>query len=117
MPDPADAEVLAFIAASRATTFSAMTAAIAAEFGPGRAWPVDMVAAVHHQVYPPQDRRSPFEREPAVMAFIADRVGLITLREIARLGVERFGLGRFPSRSALGRLVVKLRQRAAVTPS
>ena len=117
MPDLTDPEIRAFIAASRALTFSAMAAEIAAEFGPERAWPADMVATVHHQLYPPQERRSPFERQPAVMAFIADRDGLVSTEEIARLGVEAFGPGRFPSKSAVSRLALKLRKRAPVTPS
>jgi hypothetical protein len=118
MPDWTDTEIRAFIAASRAPSFSAMAAAIAAEFGPDRAWSVDMVATVHHQLYPPRDagRRSPFEREPAVLAFIADRDGLTSMAEIARLGSETFGPGRFPSKSAVGRLAIMLRKRALVTP-
>ncbi|HEX4196747.1 MAG TPA: hypothetical protein VHZ26_04835 [Caulobacteraceae bacterium] len=119
MPDPTDPDIRAFVAASRERTFSAMAVEIAAEFGPGRAWSVDLVAAVHHQLLPPREagRRSPFEREPAVMAFITDRDGLVSMAEIARLGAEAFGSGRFPSKSAVGRLALRLRQRATVAAS
>jgi len=112
-PDRSDPEILAIIAASTAESFPDMANEIAAQVGPARAWPLEWVAEEHHRLYPPHlaGRRSAAERQPHVVKFVADRIGLKSVEEIARLGAEQFGAGNFPSKSAVGRLAIKLRQR------
>jgi hypothetical protein len=112
--DRNDPEVRAFIAATGASTFTALAQAVADKFQVEMgASLVDLVKAVFLEVNPPTTSRSHYERDLEVMAFIADRHDLVTLEKIRRLGVAKFGVTRFPSHSQLHRLVRRLR-RAAV---
>lgn len=115
-PDRNDPEIRDFIAASSAGTYREMADLIAARFGEARRWPPELIFAVHEEIYRSgSGRKSPLNRNPAMRRFIADRAGLMSLSEIVRLGRLEFGSQEFPSRSAVGRFVVKLRQEAART--
>ena len=107
--DRNDSEIRAFVAASKAGTFSAMEADCLARFGADRAWPAALLATVRREVRPTiSGGGSPYEAEADVVAFVRDRADLLTLDALRTAGRAVFG-DRFPTRSPLHRLVVKLR--------
>lgn len=113
--DPTDPEIRAFIAASSAGTYSDLAAAIRAKFGEGRAWPVELIAAIRLELRPP--RRFPpsrFDTDEQVAGFIADRADLLSLDRLLAAGAATFGKARFPSRSQLYRFVRRLRERRSL---
>jgi hypothetical protein len=113
MPERDAPEIRALIAASQAESFTDMAAEIAAVVGLDCAPSPKAVAEIHHEIYPPLGllRRSRFDRRPEVVEFVADRFGLKSLDEIVRLGVEKFGAGNFPSRSGVGRMIMRIARR------
>jgi len=117
--DRDDPEIRALIQATVEPTFPAIAASITAAFGPERAWPVDLVATVYRELRP-ANRRSRFERDAELMAFIAERADIGTRDELHAAAIAAFGASRVPSRSQLHRLIVKARDvaiRAAIRAS
>ncbi|MCF8504784.1 MAG: hypothetical protein K9G59_07705 [Caulobacter sp.] len=107
--DRNDPEIRAFVAASGAQTYSEMAADCMAKFGPDRAWPADLLAEVRREVRPPvSGGGSPYGADVEVIAFIRDRADLVKLDALLKAGRAAFG-NRFPPRSVLHRLVVKIR--------
>jgi hypothetical protein len=110
MPDRNDPEIRSAVAASGAQTFTAMAAEIFSRFGAARAWPVSLVKAVYSELNPPRaGLRSRYEHDMEVVDFISDRADLVHLSDLVRIGVTIVGRERFPSRSHLHRLVIKVR--------
>jgi hypothetical protein len=113
MPDRNDPEIRAFVALSRAGSYSEMAADCLARFGAERAWPAALLAEVRREVRPPRPgTRSPAGEDSEVMAFIEDRADLVALDALVSAGRARFGRSRFPSRSALHRLIQQIREGA-----
>jgi hypothetical protein len=71
---------------------------------------VELKAAQRAFERPP---KSPIDRDPELAAFIADRLGMAKLAEIRSACVAEFGPDRTPSRSAIARYWLRLRQQRA----
>lgn len=109
--DRDDLEIREFVATSTAPTYSAMATECRERFGEERAWPAALIATVRREVRPPlPGGGSPYEADADVVAFVRDRADLMSLTELVEAGRAALG-DRFPPRSPLHRLVVKLRTR------
>lgn len=108
--DPNDAEVRAFIVSCPETSWSVISKLCELRFGRGRAWPISLIKTVRHRVERERGG-SPFAADPDVMQLIAERHDLITQAALLAEGKARFGK-RFPGKSALCRLIGKLRLQA-----
>jgi len=108
-PDIEDREVGLAVIGSTQRTYTGIAAELLERFGPERAWPAAWIPDYYAKIFPPRSGpRWQFQREPALVAFVADRHGLNTLDAILAEGVAVFGAERFPSRSALQRMIRKL---------
>lgn len=111
--DPEDQDVLNFVMTCPATSWSTIAKLCEVEFGRDRAWPVSLIKTVRGRIQAMERKESPYRRDRAVMALINDRMDLIPLDALLREGKATFP-GRFPSRSALHRLITDLRCEALV---
>jgi hypothetical protein len=107
--DPNDAEVRAFVMNCPETSWSVIAKLCELRFQ-RRAWPVSLIKTVRHRVET-QRGGSPFARDADVMHLISERHGLVTQVALLAEGRALFGK-RFPSKSALGRLIARVRLEA-----
>ncbi len=105
--DPNDAEVRDFIMSCPETSWSVISKLCELRFGRGRAWPISLIKTVRRRVVKERGG-SPFAADADVMQLIAERHDLKTQVAILAEGKARFGK-RFPGKSALCRLIAKLR--------
>jgi hypothetical protein len=100
----ADAEIRAWVDGQpRYKTYSELAAECRRLFGP-RAWPAAKICRYWLARHGSQKGRGfKFEHDTEVCDFIKDRLGRLTLTELAAICRERFGPARAPSRSALHR--------------
>jgi len=108
-PDPNDAEVKAFILTTTLETYTGIARLLVIQFGRDRAWPEAMIRA--ERALSPRFGLSRYRDDPAVLAFILDRMGLMPLDKLMSQAEAAFE-GRFPSRSQTHRIVSDLRQEA-----
>ncbi|MAD36220.1 hypothetical protein [Tistrella sp.] len=93
MVEDDDADVLAFLEGQPPNaTFSDMATACLDHFGPDRAWSADRIARVWHCRFPRTlGPKSKIHGNPAVKAFLDDRLGRFSLNQIARACRRHFG--------------------------
>jgi len=110
-------ELRAFIRRSPAPeTFTHLAADLRQRFG------LDLTPAQASHVWrtlrnPSRGRQETFERDQALMAFIADRADLLTVDQLLGRVAQAFGSARTPSRSQLFRLVQRVRDDARAAAS
>lgn len=105
-PAFADAEVRGFIdRAPRHLSYSELERELRREFGEARAWPAERIRRYWLAATPARTGRSRLYANPAVRAFIDDRIGRMTIRELTAACAAAFGPDSAPSHSAIGRYV------------
>lgn len=108
LADPAfaDADVRGFIdQAPRHLSYSELAELLWREFGEARAWPAERIRRYWLAVTRTAKGRSRLYSNPAIQAFLDDRIGRMTIRELTVACIATFGPGLAPSHSAIGRYV------------
>lgn len=85
--------------------YSELAELLRREFGEARAWPAERIRRYWLAVTPTAKGRSRIYSNPAVQAFLDDRIGRMTIRELTAACAATFGPGLAPSHSAIGRYV------------
>jgi hypothetical protein len=102
-----DLEVRDFVDALRAAgtvgTHSGLADEVRGRFGRMRAWSAESIAAYTREAGPIPP--SKYRRDAELVAFINDRLGLLSVSEVRRQALAKFGADRTPSRSQMHRLI------------
>lgn len=96
----------------RLMTFSEMADECLKKFGPERAWSRSKIVR-YWQAERPRHKgyRNRIEADPEIRAFIDERLGRLTLEEIAAACRQQFGAERSPARSSIHRYWDRVRRR------
>src|SRR5258708_3335617 len=105
-----DREIRDFIEQAPAEmTHSELGAAIAHRSGRERAWTRNQIIRFSLFALERRHRQSRIEQDPALLAFIEDRIGRFALADLLTECRRKFGEARVPSRSALYRYAMRFK--------